>query len=203
MAYRHLSVHARAVLVELVARMNGYNNGQIGMSQREMVDKLRCSPRAVVTAITELFEHGIVDVTAEGTWKTRQARQYRLTFVSTKSQPATNEYLRWNPPPEKFGATAVVAEGGKSASYAVAGVRNAATAVVAVADTNPQKTVDPEIQPASYAVALIDKPYPVPETAKGGGAFADIPTLPAPGTRKSSSTYSPRRSNSRICMGCS
>lgn len=96
-AYKDLSLHARAVLVELVARMNGYNNGRIAASQRELTQALRCSPRYIVAAVVELHEHGMLDVTAEGEWKQRKAREYRLTFVSTKEALATNEYLRWTP----------------------------------------------------------------------------------------------------------
>ena len=68
-AYRDLSLHARAVLVELVARMDGYNNGKIGVSSRELVEALRCTPRYIGPAIADLMDHGFIDVAAEGHWK--------------------------------------------------------------------------------------------------------------------------------------
>ncbi len=56
-AFRDCSVHARAILIELVARMNGCNNGKIAVSQREFA-ALRCHARKVVRGIVELWEHG-------------------------------------------------------------------------------------------------------------------------------------------------
>jgi hypothetical protein len=76
--------------------MNGYNNGQIGRSQRQLAEALGTTNfRAIGKGIAELMEHGFIDVTAEGQWKARQAREYRLTFVSTKAASATNDYRAW------------------------------------------------------------------------------------------------------------
>jgi len=61
-AFHDCSVHARAILIELVARMNGCNNGKIAVSQREFA-ALRCHARKVVRGIVELWEHGLLDVT--------------------------------------------------------------------------------------------------------------------------------------------
>lgn len=158
-AYRALSLHARAVLIEIVARMNGYNNGSIAVSHRELVDALGCSPNRIVKAIGELVQHAMLDVAVEGTWKARQARQYRLTFVSTKSAPATNEYLRWTPTEKKAGATGVIAKGIKSATDVVAVRPIAATGVIARLLGHPRKSAIPEISAATDVVALIDIPY--------------------------------------------
>src|SRR5438045_3601597 len=73
-AYRDCSVHARAILVELVARMNGWNNGSIAASHRELRAALRCGQRKIVRGIAELMEHGLIDVASEGKWKERLAR---------------------------------------------------------------------------------------------------------------------------------
>jgi hypothetical protein len=97
-------------LVELVAAMNGYNNGEIGRSQRQLADALGTTNfRAIGKGIAELMEHGFIDVTAEGQWKARQAREYRLTFVSTKMASATNDYRAWVKP-EKSRADMASAE---------------------------------------------------------------------------------------------
>ena len=53
-AYRDCGVHARAILVELVARLNGWNNGSIAASHRELRDLLHCSQRKVVRGLAEL-----------------------------------------------------------------------------------------------------------------------------------------------------
>lgn len=121
LAYRHLSFCARAVLIEIVREMNGYNNGEIGISQRQLSERLNTSNfKRIGRAIAELMEHGFVDVAVEGQWKERQARQYRLTFVNTGKpgsfRPATNDYRDWKTPRRgKSGVEPVSAEGIKSA----------------------------------------------------------------------------------------
>ncbi len=176
-AYRDLSLHARAVLVELTARMNGYNNGQIAVSQRELVEALGCSPNRIVAAITDLMEHGMLDVTVEGEWKTRQARQYRLTFVSTKVAAAGNDYLRWNPQAGKSSATGVVAADPQSATGAIAGVNRTATGAIARLVDHRRKSAKSQNSSATGAVSLIVKPYPlVPEGKhKGDNGSSETP----------------------------
>lgn len=156
-AYRDCSVHARAVLVELVSRMRGYNNGKLAVSQRELVSSLRCSPRKVVRAIAELMDHGFLDVSVEGKWKERMARQYRLTFVSTKTAPATNEYRCWSRAGNS-GATAKVSPSLRTATASIAAARKPAFAPVAIRPSGAQKTANLGNEPASGAVALISKP---------------------------------------------
>lgn len=114
-AYRNCSAHARAILVEMVAQMNGYNNGEIVLSQRYLVAALACHPRKVVRGIAELMENGLIDIAMEGKWKERRAREYRLTFVSTKSAPATNDYLAYSSG-KQSGASKVASTKFKSAS---------------------------------------------------------------------------------------
>lgn len=157
-AYRHSSVHARAILVELVARMMGYNNGRIAVSQRQLVESLACAPRKVVRGIAELMEHGLIDVQTEGKWKERMAREYRLTFVTTKGGPATNDYLRWKPT-EKSGVTTSVAKTPLSASTGIAGIEGPVSAAVTGRSTRSRKTANPENRTASGPVSLIPKPY--------------------------------------------
>ena len=99
-AYRDLSLWARAILTEIVARMNGYNNGSIGISLSEICIALNNSNRGkAAQAIAELMQHGFIDATAEGDRKERLAREYRLTFVNTvlngKFVASTEEYRDW------------------------------------------------------------------------------------------------------------
>lgn len=160
-AYRDLSVHARAVLVEIGVRLDGYNNGRIGIDQRSIVESLRCAPRKVVVAIAELMSHGMIDVTFEGDRVGRKAREYRLTFVSTPTAPATNDYLRWTPETptaEKITGSGAVAEGGCSASGAVATPTAPASGAVARLNDHRRKTAISQNSTASGAVAHIIKP---------------------------------------------
>ena len=119
-AYLHLSLFARAVLIEVLLRFTGYNNGEIAVSQRQVAERLRNSNyRKIGRAFIELFQHGLVDVSVEGTWLPRRARQFRLTFVSTgkgKHVAATNDYLHWSPGDHSSAANAS-SEDIKSADY--------------------------------------------------------------------------------------
>jgi hypothetical protein len=142
-AYRHLSPIARAILVELVSRMDGSNNGAIHVSYVELADCLNRKNQAVLgPAIGELMQHGLVDLSAESVWQERKAREYRLTFVNTTDAigrpiKATNDYVRWTPTFGKSDATNVVAGKPKTATAFVAGKIAAATAVVAKTHEKP------------------------------------------------------------------
>jgi len=155
-AYRSCSVHARAILVELVARMNGYNNGSIAVSHRALREALRCSPRKGVQGVVELMERGLIDIAVEGGWKERMAREYRLTFVSKKHAAATNEYRAWAPPRAKSGVTPLVSTRAESVAGPVAGPDAAATDVVAETRFSGRKTAISQNAAATDVEALIE-----------------------------------------------
>lgn len=161
-AYTDLTNLARAMLVALTARMNGYNNGSIAMSVREFETALRCSPTNVGKATVELFSHGFIDISAEGEWKARKARQFRLTFVNTVKNNhfvgATNDYLNWEKPPEKLKSSASTAKAEEldSASATIAPVRSFDAAAEARIRASRQKSADFKNDAASTAVTLIN-----------------------------------------------
>jgi hypothetical protein len=180
---------ARAILIELVREMNGYNNGEIGLSQRQMGERIGTSNyRRIGPAIAELMEHGLIDVSAEGVWKQRLAREYRLTFVSTGKpghyKPATNEYRAWKP--KEKSCVAAVSAGAPKPADPVATERSCAAATVA-ADLNGKlpKTLTGS---AETVASLINKPYPLPRKLNpsdeprkmkpglGGSKLPDRPT---------------------------
>ena len=122
-AYQSLSALARAILVEIARKLNGYNNGELGIGQRELGRRLgRQNYQAFARAIAELVSVGLIDVELEGSWKPRKAREYRLTFCSSGKggcRPASNEYFTINP--EKVGdedASAVRATSAEASSAA-------------------------------------------------------------------------------------
>ena len=99
-AYRSLGVFERAVLTEILAAFNGYNNGSIVVSQRQIADALgNGNFRKIGRAIAVLIERGLLDIATHSVWKQRLAREYRLTFITSESppytRPASNEYLAW------------------------------------------------------------------------------------------------------------
>ena len=102
-AYRGLHLRSRAILFEIAARMNGYNNGKIVLSYEQIRDSTKCCNRDIAKAMDQLWQHGLIEFRECENWVQRKAREYRLTFVSTVSGsiilPATNDYLTWTPPP--------------------------------------------------------------------------------------------------------
>lgn len=160
LAYQHLSLMARAVLVEIVRAMNGYNNGKIRFSQRQLAERLRNSNyRRIGRSIAELVEKGFVDVAAEGQWRPRLAREYRLTFVSTgtvlRPCKATNDYLAWCPVKES-GVKAASAASPDSVD-AVA-TETVATVASSSAGSNGKLPNTPR-RPADAMSSLIKEPY--------------------------------------------
>lgn len=160
-AYRRLSLIARAILVEMVATMNGNNNGSIHKSYAELAAALNRKNQAPIgPAIAELMEHGLLDISADALWRERKAREYRLTFVNTTDSigrpiKATNDYLKWAPR-VKNDATDAVAGKVKSATPFVAGKIAAATDAVAGPNAKLSNTSNGS---ATDAVIPISKPY--------------------------------------------
>lgn len=184
-AYQALSLYARAVLVEIVRRMDGFNNGKIAISQREIAARLGTSNfRAIGKAIAELMQHGFLEVSAEGEWAQRKAREYLLTFVSTQKGhliiPATNDYLHWAPT-QKSGADDVSAEMPKSADDVSARPPFAADDVSARIASHQRKTAISAKLSADDVSSLICKPYP-PSRNGGEPTWTDIrSTVRTPG----------------------
>jgi len=162
-AYRHLSMIARATLIEVVARMKGDNNGSINISYLEVAHALnRRNQSPIGPAFAQLIEHGFLDISADSVWQERKAREYRLTFVNTTDSSgrpikATNEYLAWKPR-AKNDATNVVAVRSKSVTPFVAGRIAAAINAVASPNGKPPKTLKAS---ATNGVMPISLPYPV------------------------------------------
>lgn len=160
-SYRHLSLMARAILVELVGRMDGHNNGCIHASYAELAKALNRHNQAPIgPAIAELMTHGLIDISAASVWQERKAREYRLTFVNTTDRigrtiRATNDYVTWQPR-GKNDTTDAVAAKPKSATPFVAAKIAAATN--AEADPNEKLPKTPSAS-ATDAVTPISKPY--------------------------------------------
>lgn len=160
-AYLHCDVWERAILVELVKGLNGFNNGAIALSQRQIANRLRTSNfKRIGRSIAGLMLKGLIDVEAEGQWKQRMARQYRLTFVNTGSagrhKPATNDYINWRAE-RKLGAEPVSAKTRQSAEPVSTEGTNAAEPLSAVQYGKLRKSPNASAEPVS---SLISKPYP-------------------------------------------
>lgn len=101
-AYRTASYRARAVLTAIVARFNGFNNGRICLSSKELAVELGCQNYSSNSeAIGELISRGLIALEKSWPRGVRKSHEYRLTFVSSgpegKVRAATNEYRSWLP----------------------------------------------------------------------------------------------------------
>lgn len=163
-AYRDLSMIARAILIEVVARMRGDNNGSIHISYAELAHALnRKNQSPIGPAIAELIDHGFLDISANSVWQERKAREYRLTFVNTSDSigrpiKATNDYLAWKPR-AKNDTTDVVAATPKSVTPFVAERIAAATDAAATANVKPPNSPNAS---ATDGVIPIYLPYAGP-----------------------------------------
>jgi hypothetical protein len=97
-AFRTASPRAIKLLFALCCKHNGFNNGAIGLSFRELADMMDSQNHgANGKALRELIQRGFVTVEKIYPRGQRLANEYRLTFVSTSAGAATNDYIHWTP----------------------------------------------------------------------------------------------------------
>ena len=108
-AWRLLSVHGRALLIEFRRKYNGSNNGEIAMSTRDAARLIGCHKDTAVKALRELEEMGWTRRVQTGSfhWKVEaRGRKFRAaTTWRITNQPiglgtdtnATKEYVKWRP----------------------------------------------------------------------------------------------------------
>ncbi len=174
-AWRGLSVRARAVLIELARKHNGYNNGKIGMSYRDVGAAIGTSSfRVIANAFAELIKSGFVAVEADALVWQRMAREYRITWLPTgeppHQKPATEEYRRIS------GADAVSADQGKSADPVLAGKKSFDDAASARVAQKRQKSVDQPKVSADPVSSHILSHTQAPKRDVGDGYGSSPPT---------------------------
>jgi hypothetical protein len=179
-AWRRLSPRARAVLIELLKDHNGYNNGNIGKSYREIGKAIGTSNfRTIANAITELVKYGFVAIEADALVWERHAREYRITFLPTGQpphrKPPTDDWRAFS------GDTAVSADDGQSAVPASAGKKKFDVAASARIAKKRQFSVEASKSTAVAVSSNICKPYPPAQSGRdnGGGNSAELCTNPA------------------------
>lgn len=79
-AYHSLSPTARALLLELIDRYTGINNGMIVLGVREAEHELHSSHATICRAMRELDDAGIARPTRIGAWRGRRATEWRLMW---------------------------------------------------------------------------------------------------------------------------
>lgn len=96
-AYRTASDRAKAALMVLLTKFNGFNNGRIILSTAHLAHGLgNQNYRANARAMAELEARGLAVLAKHYSDGSRRAREYRVTFIPTATAAAaTNEYLAW------------------------------------------------------------------------------------------------------------
>jgi len=80
-AYHSLTVYARALLLELIDRYTGNNNGMIGFGVREAKYELRCGTSTVIRAMQQLDDAGLARPLIIGDRRGRKASEWRLMWL--------------------------------------------------------------------------------------------------------------------------
>ncbi len=98
-AWRSLSLPARCLLVEVWARYNGQNNGEIGFSVREAAKALGVGKNTAHQAFRELEGKGFLKARQRGSfhWKAKLATTWQLTAEPCDDLPASKEFMSWRP----------------------------------------------------------------------------------------------------------
>lgn len=79
-AWKELSADARCILLELIRRYNGRNNGFITLSCREAAAIFHGGKGTAQTRLSELQAHGLVKIVNKGVYQNRHATTWLLTF---------------------------------------------------------------------------------------------------------------------------
>ena len=78
--YHSLSGTGRSLLIELIDRYTGVNNGMIVLGVREAAYELGCHQSTVSRAAQELDDAGLARPTKLGAWRGRHATEWRLMW---------------------------------------------------------------------------------------------------------------------------
>lgn len=99
MAWAHLSPNAKALMVQVWKRYNGYNNGEISYSVREAMDEIHMSKNTAARAFLECIEKGFLKVrrASSFTLKTKEARLWEITAEPCEGRSASKDFMKWQP----------------------------------------------------------------------------------------------------------
>lgn len=100
-AYCSLKPGPVSLLVQIVLRYNGSNNGQIGFGRRDACKAINVSDKDTVAKyFRELEEKGLVKATKQGGFNmkdpsSRRATEWAITWERLNEQPPTKEFMKW------------------------------------------------------------------------------------------------------------
>lgn len=118
-AYRALKSGPRALLLEIIRRYNGSNNGTIGLGVRQAAAALNITDKDTANVYFKALEaHGFIKAISRGGFNmkdpsSRRASEWAITWERVGDQPPTKEFMKWTPE-EKCGPEKSVVRSGKS-----------------------------------------------------------------------------------------
>lgn len=107
LAYQHLPPRATQVLILLVRRFNGFNNGEISLSCREISKLTGMSKNTARNSLEALELHGIIKTVKKGHFQNRHASTFVLTFLKPSinikmfARDKTDDWKRYCPKQKK------------------------------------------------------------------------------------------------------
>lgn len=116
-AFRALKPGPRALLLELIRRHDGQNNGRIGLGLREAVEALAMTDHASVTGYFRKLEaHGFIRKRKASGFNmkdpaARTATEWELTMHPVGNVAALKTFLNWSPADLRSGKPPLVREG--------------------------------------------------------------------------------------------
>jgi len=96
-AWQSLKPGPQALYLALKRRFNGYNNGEIFLSQRDAADRLNIGRDTVANYYTDLQAKGFIQKTVGhclGPSGMGQAAKWALTECRLNDAPATKDFMR-------------------------------------------------------------------------------------------------------------
>ncbi|MDD7313165.1 MAG: hypothetical protein PUH03_02265 [bacterium] len=95
-SFKTLSDKARSILLLMLYRYNGSNNGEIHLTSREIQKWYGYGKGTAHQKLIELYEHGFIFPVKIGCFTTRLGTIWRLTFKKTDKDIPTNDWKRFD-----------------------------------------------------------------------------------------------------------
>lgn len=98
-AFRSCKPAERAVLIDLIRRHNGRNNGFLALSARDAAEAVHINKDTANKALNGLWAKGLIACTKAGSFgfKLRHSAEWRLTWMRCERTGAlpSHAYQRW------------------------------------------------------------------------------------------------------------
>lgn len=106
-AFQSLKPGPRALLLALLRRHNGSNNGSIALGVREAAAECRIRDKDTISSyFASLERRGLIAATRRGAFNLKdptrnRATEWRLSWIDAPGVGATKDFLKWSPDDEE------------------------------------------------------------------------------------------------------